>query len=364
MASTAPAAEPDTADMLAQVDNDPSLLLLGKVDFDAYFASLREEVWPEDTDISTKAGRDRLKSSAQSVRTRKAAIDRRRKDLTEGWRKKTAEVNAVGKSITERLDVLIEDVRRPVTEWEEREAKRIAEADAILADLESAKTITYGSTSKQVQERLDRIRGINLNDEVLGPRLEMAQDMQREAVEVLTGAVADLKANEEREAELERLRAQEKLNEERRQREEQERIDRERAEEARKAEEERRQRAAKEAAENARREAEQRAEQERLEREREAQAKIDAANERAAAAEREAQAERDRIAKEEADRKAEAEREAEAQRKREADVAHRQQVIDTAAEALTGISGMTQKMAKAVVNEIAAGNVPAVSIRF
>ena len=55
MASTAPAAEPDTADMLAQVDNDPSLLLLGKVDFDAYFASLREEVWPEDTDISTNS---------------------------------------------------------------------------------------------------------------------------------------------------------------------------------------------------------------------------------------------------------------------------------------------------------------------
>lgn len=356
--------EPDTADTLARVDEDPSLILLGKVDPDEYLAELREAVWPSETDIGTKAGRDRIKSNAQTIRTRKASIDRKRKDLTEGWRKKTAEVNAAGKVVIEKLDALIEDVRRPVTEWEEREAKRIAEADAILADLEQAKTITFGTTSQQAQERLDRIRGINLNDEILGARLEMAQDMQREAVEYLTQAVADLKANEEREAELERLRAQAKLDEERRQREEQQREEAARAEAAKKAEEERRQRAAEEAAEKARQEAEQRAEQERLEREREAQAKIDAANERAAAAEREAQAERDRIAREEREREEAAAREAEEARKREADIAHRQQVIDTAAEALTGINGMTQKMAKAVVNEIAAGNVPAVRITF
>lgn len=351
-----------TIPVLAKVDEDPKLLLLGKVDRAAYFAELRAEV-AVDADINTAKGRDAIKSAAQSIRTRKAAIDRTRKGLTEHWRNQTAAVNAVGKVLEAEYEELIEKVRAPVTQWEEAEKARQAEADRIIADLTAAPTVTFGMTSEQVQERLDRIRGMNLNPEILGVRIEMATDLRDDAVAALTKAVDDLKANEARDAELAELRAEQERQRIAAEQAEQERIAKERAEAAAKAEAERLERAKEQAAESARIEAEAKALREQEARERAAQAEIDAANARAAEAERAKQAELDRIAREEAERAAKAKADEEAEAARKADIAHRAAVIDAAAEKLTAL-GLTKKLATAVVNEIAAGTIPAVSIQF
>ncbi len=348
---------------LPKVDEDPKLILLGKVDRKAYMAELRASVALQSGDVSTAAGRDRIKSAAHSIRTRKAAIDRSRKDLTEHWRRQTAAVNEVGKVIIGELDTLIEEVRAPVTAWEKAEEARIAEADRIILALQAAPTVTFGMTSAEVQERLDRIRGMNLNSEVLGVRTEMAEELKADAVAKLTEAVASLKAQEAQAAELERLRAEQAAAEERRQREEQERAAAAAREAAAKAEAERLERAKAEAAEQARRDAEDAARREQEAREAEAQRQIDEANARAAQIEREAAAERQKLADIEAARKAAADAEAQEQARRKADIQHRQQVIDTAAEALTKL-GLTKKLATAVVNAIASGNVPNVQVVF
>jgi len=354
--------EAEVIPVLAKVDEDPKLLLLGKVDKDAYFAELKAEA-AVDADIDTAKGRDAIKSAAQSIRTRKAAIDRTRKGLTEHWRNQTAAVNAAGKVLEAEYDALIEQVRAPVTAWEKAEDERKAEADRILEWLADAKTVHYGMTSEAAENRLNTVRGINLNPDILGVRIDMATDLRDEAVAKLTEAVASLKAQEAQAAELERLRAEQAANEERRQREEQERQAAAAREAAAKAEAERLERAKAEAAEQARRDAEAAAEQERIERERAAQAEIDAANARAAEAERAAAAERQRLADLEAAQKAAADAEAQEKARREADLAHREQVIEAAADALTAL-GLTKKLATAVVNAIAAGGVPNVEVQF
>lgn len=344
--------EAEAVPVLAKVDQDPKLLLLGKVDTVEYFIQLSAEVASDGEDISTAAARDRIKSRAQSIRTRKAAIDRTRKGLTEHWRTQTNAVNAVGKVLESEYDALIEKVRAPVTAWEKAEEARKAEADRIIADLTAAATIAYGMTSADVQERLDRIRGMNLNPEILGIRLDMAEDLKAEAVAKLTEAVAGLKAQEAQDAELERLRAEQERQRIAAEQAEADRRAKEAAEATAKAEAERLERAKAEAAEQAKREAEEAAKRE-----------IEEANRRAEEAERAAEAERKRLADEEAARKAAADAEAQEQARREADIAHRQQVIDTAAEALTGL-GLTKKLATAVVNAVAAGNVPNMEVRF
>ena len=346
-----------------QVDAEPKLLLLGKVDLDAYLKSLRPMVEPSELDLSTKAGRDRIVAKAASVRSRKAEFERTKLALTSHWRDQTAKVNAVGKTIAEKMGELAEEIRAPVTAWEEADKARQAEADRIIADLTAAPTVTFGMTSADVQERLDRIRGMNLNPEILGVRLDMAEDLKAEAVSALSKAFADLLAQEAQAAELAQLRAEQERQRIAAEQAEQERIAKEAAERAAKAEAERIERAKAEAAEQARRDAEAAAERERIERERAAQAEIDAANARAAEAERAAQAEVKRLADLEAARKAAADAEAQEQARREADIAHREKVIDTAAEALTGL-GLTKKLATAVVNAIASGNVPAVQVVF
>jgi len=349
--------------VLEQVDADPKLILLGKVDQKAYFSQLREAVTLDAGDISTAAGRDRIKSAAQSIRTRKAAIDRTRKGLTEHWRNQTAAVNAVGKVITADLDALIEEVRAPVTAWERAEERRREEADLIIQTLTAAPTVTFGMTSADVQERLDRIRGLNLNADILGVRIDMAVDLRDEAVAKLTEAVASLKRQEEQARELEQLRAEQERQRIAAEQAEADRRAKEAAEAAAKAEAERLERAKAEAAEQARRDAEEAARREQEAREAEARRQIEEAERRAAEAERAAQAERDRIAREEAERAAKAKAEEEAEAARKADIQHRQQVIDTAAEALTKL-GLTKKLATAVVNEIASGTVPNVQVVF
>ena len=354
---------PDAIPELARVDEDPKLLLLGKVDREAYFAQLRAEVSTEGEDISTAAARDRIKSKAQSIRTRKAAIDRTRKGLTEHWRNQTAAVNAAGKALEAEYDALIETVRKPVTEWEAAEAARVAEADRIIADLTAAPTVTFGMTSEQVQERLDRIRGLNLNPEILGARLEMADDLRAHAVAKLFAAAADLKAQEAQAAELAQLRAEQERARIAAEQAEAERRAKEAAEAAAKAEAERLERAKAEAAEAARIEALAKVTREQEARDAEARRQVEEANARALEAERAAAAERQRLADLEAAQKAAADAEAQEKARREADLAHREQVIEAAADALTAL-GLTKKLATAVVNAVAAGNVPNMEVRF
>lgn len=357
----------DTPDLIAIVEQDRGAVLTGKVDPDAYVAALRASVEAKGLTPDTKTGLDQLKSEAYDLRRIKASIDNRGKEMTEHWRKQTAVVNAARKVINEKLDGLIEEVRAPVTKWEEAERVRKEEADRIIADLEKAHIVTLGMTADDVEQRLERIRGMNLNSDVLTVRIDMATDKRDEAVKALTEQLQLLRQQEAQAAELERLRKEKAEADARAEREAAERLAEQQRQERERAEQERIAKAAEEAAETARAEAALEARAAEEERQRQAQAEIDAANARAAEAERAAQAERDRIAAEQRAREEAEAAAAEAQRQREADLAHRQQVIDAAVDALagdSGIPGLTRKLATSIIHAIEAGKVPAVSIKF
>lgn len=150
-------------------------------------------------------------------------------------------------------------IRQPLTDYEEREEARKAEADLILTNLRDAAIVRADETAEDVERRLERIRGINLNDELFGPRIEMAVDMRDDAVKALGEALARLKQQEADRAELERLRRVAREREEQEARERQEAENR-RAEEERKAEDQRR---ADAVAEQARKDAEEAADAEK-----------------------------------------------------------------------------------------------------
>lgn len=353
----------DVIDLMRRVESDPACILTDEKLFEAYYAHVEKEALSTPVDISTEAGRDKIKSAAYAVARKKTSIDNAGKALTEEWRRKTSIVNAARNVVKERFEGLRNRVRQPVTEWEESEAARKAEADRIIDMFRNAAIVRADESADDVNARLNEIRGLNINDEILGPRTDMATDLRDEAVKALTEALERLRKAEEERAELARLRQAEQDRIEREQKEAAEREARE-AEERRKADDERQRQ---EAADRARREAEEvaeRARREELDRiEREKQEAIEAANERARKAEEEAQAERDRIAKEEADRKAEAERLAEEQRRREADQAHRSAVMSAAKQAIMSC-GADEETARKIVLAIKAGEVPAVTISF
>src|ERR1022692_2286057 len=86
-------------------------------------------------DPSTVTGRDEIRSVAYRVARTKTTLDAEGKKLTEEWRKNTTLVNAERKKLVERLDALAEEIRKPLTAFENKEKIRVAAHEAALADL-------------------------------------------------------------------------------------------------------------------------------------------------------------------------------------------------------------------------------------
>ncbi|MBU8540849.1 coiled-coil domain-containing protein [Falsiroseomonas tokyonensis] len=324
-------------------------------------------------DISTAKGRDEVKSLAYKIARSKTALDDMGKKLNEDARARINAVDADRRLVRDRLDALKDEVRKPLTEWEDAEKARVKGHEDALAEIAALGRREGPITVEEAQARISaaktthadrdwrefRARALHLREQTLANlvlALELAERQAREAEEL-----ARLRAEqEERERqEAERLQAEREA-----------RIAEEAAETARQAERARAEaeaRAAQEQAEVARLAAERQA--------REAEQRAAAAEARAAEEARQAEAarvaaeqraERERQAAVEAERQRVAE-EAEAQRRadeqRAADRAHRGRINSGAVAALLA-TGVTEEQARVIVTAIISGSIPNVSIRY
>jgi len=366
---------PETGSALVlRVNENPSIVLLDAARFDRFYDAVREETSKLVPDLTTAKGRDEIKSMAFKVTKTKTAIDAAGKTLKEEAQKTVQTVDAARRTIRDKLEALAVEVRAPLTEWEVREQVRIEKAEGIIQGLRADSVFGALDTAADIQARLDRVTGAVLDREVLADRFDDASDLHAQAVFTLEAALVRIQREEADRAELARLRAAEE--------------EREAAKAAKQAAYEAAKAAQREAAEKeAARAAAEHAEALRIETaKREAaeeayrraksededrrNAEIAARDEELAVARRraeEAEAARKRQeAQAEADRQV-LEREAEAQRKadeaRAADQEHRGRIMGAAKQAVMG-HGVGETTARAIVLAIAAGEVPAVSIRF
>jgi len=275
----------------------------------------------------------------------------------------TAKVNDAGKLIEGRLDKLADEVRQPLTEYEDREKARIALCQEWITDFKHDGTIRVEDTAESVRARGKHVWSRELDPDVFGEMLSEAQQAKSDAVEALKTALIRLTKEEEDWAELERLRMEAAEREAREQAEREAREADARAEAEAKAKEEQRI-----AAEKAEQERIERAKQEAIEAERsrvekEHAEQLAAERRRAEEAERAAQAEREKAAADERARQNEAERIAVEQAKREADQKHRSAVMKAAKEAIM-TCGADEETAKKIVLLIRSGEVPNVWLSF
>jgi peptidoglycan DL-endopeptidase RipA len=346
---------------------------------DPYLAKIKQEVDGFIPDISTKKGRDAIASMAYKVSQSKAYLDKTGKELVDKLKEQPKLVDATRKHVRDYLDALRDEVRKPLTDWEEAEESRIEQHKQRIAYFE-LRLECADLDAKELQDNIDNITAMVVNESFEEFELEATRAKEK-ALAALNAALVKRQAYEAEQAELARLR-QEAI--ERDQREREERIAREAAEAERlkaelaaQAERERVEaelRAERE--EVARREAAAIAEVERKERE-SLQAAIDAKREsdrkeielKLAAetakrealeaeqrAERAAQAERDKIAAEQAKEAAEL-------TAREKDKAHKKTINNAAVAAFTD-NGMTEECAKLAVTLIAKKVIPSVSINY
>lgn len=358
---------------------------------DSIIDKIEASVKGEYRDVSTEEGRANIRSTAFKLAKDKKEIERMAKTLTEGWREQTKIVNTERDRGVERMQKLQDEIRAPLTEWEQAEEKRVNDREERIAQIQA-----LGQFSMDEEENVD----------IYNQRLEKLTDLQEfdwqefktraaDLVKYTADRLEKLKADriksDAEKAELDRLRKEEEA---RLQKERDERIAAEAAEKAKKEAEEKAAedaRIAKEKADKDRREAEENAENERKAKEKAMQEAADAdarakkaeedriAAEKKAEEDRKAAAEKAEQDKKEAEEKArqdERNRAAAAKKKeddeaaaRAADKAHKAKINNEALAAIIQAAAIDNynippASAQAIVVAIAKGEIPNVTIKY
>ena len=126
-------------------------------------------------DVTTAKGRKEIASLAHKVSRSKTALDALGKDLVSDWKTKTKAVDSERKQIRDRLDALRDEVRKPLTDWEEEEKQRI-ENERLEKERSEAHELAI-----EENELFDRERKIILAEQKL--RQEEAERVEKQRVE-------------------------------------------------------------------------------------------------------------------------------------------------------------------------------------
>jgi hypothetical protein len=411
MTQTAELIETETT-ALAVININPVAVYTNAEAFDEYLARVRKKVTEGFTpDLTTDKGRKAIASQAFVVTKEKTALVAAGKKLTEDARAMIKSVTEARNGMEERLDALAKEVRRPLTEWEEREAARVKRCEDAIKQLRAHAVISFDETAASVQVRWAAVNDVVIDAAEFGEFLDMAEQLKASALDALDAGFKRLTKEEADRAELEALRAA-KAEQERIAAEqaaeaervrleaeavEQRRVEAEEREAARVAAEKRRADEIAAAAEKARLDAiaqaeadaaaelaaaeakaaaelaaaEAKAAQELADQQAAHKAKLDQieaerAEERRIAKAAEDKREAERIAKERAEQAAAdlAEKTRREDEARTADRVHRSNVLKAAKEALIAQCDIDEPTAKKIVIAIMAGEIPAISIKF
>lgn len=336
---------------------------------------IQREVRAHAPDLTTKKGRDAIASLAHKVSKSKVALDDAGKALTEDAKKQIAAVDAARKKVRDTLDALRDECRKPLTDWEAAEERRIAACKAAIHGF-----IHHGMTGEETSAEI-RAKAEAMKAVPVGPDFGEFEDQANGARDATLVALRSLyqlaKLREDQAAELEALRA-EKAEREAKEAEERAEAEAEALAKAA-ADEAERQRVAAEkvaadlaarieadklaAADKAKADAEAAAEKALADAKAEAErlaTEVSArhAREIAEAKEREeaaAQRERDRIA-------AEQKAADDARAKREADAAHRAKIASDIAAALRSMAGRATP--EAIAEALISGLIPHTTVRM
>lgn len=306
-------------------------------------------------DLSTAKGRKAIASNAANVAKSKTALDAVGKDLVDEYKEIPKKIDAGRKLARDFLDGLKDEVRKPLTEWEAAEEKRVKAHQAKIGSIKAAANNIDGLTSARLSALL-----ASLAAEEIGPQWEEFEGEAAAALVITQKTLRDALAKREAfEAEQAALEKQRQEQEAERQRLERVRIEQEAADKARKEAED----ANKAKEEEARqRELKARMAQENAEREtREAKEATEKAKADAAAqAEKAAQDAEARVKREAEEAAA---KEAAENKRRQEDLEHRATINREALADLMALE-LDEATAKRVLIGIIQGKVANVGIRY
>lgn len=289
-------------------------------------------------DAATAKGRAEIKSLAYKIKRSKTYLDEAGKDLVSELKELPKLIDSNRKTIRDELDAIHDQVRKPLTDWEEAEARKIREqkeaeeraeiARAKILDITQIPLAYINAPSAKIRAAIGTMEVSELVVDSFGDLFEEARVAKVQAIEKLRQmAEAAEVVEKHQQEERDRLIAEQAVARER------------------------------EAAKQAIIEANMAAHRAEAERKAAEQRAIDAEANRKAAEIKAADDERQRI-------KAEQEAVRRAEEARARDVEHKGRIHREAVACLTVHAGITDDQAKAVVVAIAKRQIPHISINY
>ena len=192
---------------------------------DPILTRIKEEVALHTPDVSTRKGRDAIKSLAYKVARSKTLLDEAGKELTAEAQKQIDQVNVERRKIRETLDELKQQVRKPLEVWEAAEEKRKAALRERMKVFDKDRT-HFNMTSVEIATVIAEVEAIEVEEgwDELKP---MAVDAKADALSKYQVDLESAEVREQQQIQIEKLK---KEAEEREAREAEERQAREQKE--------------------------------------------------------------------------------------------------------------------------------------
>lgn len=331
---------------------------------DAVLDKIEEKARAHNPDVSTRKGREAIRSNAALVTGSKTYLFKLGKDLTEDHRAKVKSTNDVRNRMEERLNTLKDEVRKPLTDYEQAEKENAARIRATIDEIKNASSAEHADKPAEcLRDRMKEISSIKIDDSFGDFENEALIEMEK-SINRFNDMIAASEKREADEKELAELRIQQAERDEKERKEKEAQYQKDRDDQIRKEAEDKANREAAEEQARVNREIEdqrnaERVEQERKDREaKETQERLEREKQDAEnRAEMARMEERQRIEREQEQIRLDAE-------KREADTKHKAKINNAAVDALVKHAGLTKEQAKSAVKVIAQGKIATVSIHY
>lgn len=177
---------------------------------DKIINQITEKVKEFELSVDTAKSRKEISTLAAKVSKSKVLIDELGKNLVAGWKADAKKVDVVRKKIRDSLDELRDSTRAPLNEWEEIEKKRVADHEHNINEMVKARDSAsewLTTDLKVMEDRLLAIQAVVL-DEAWEEFQHDATVVKFEAITALEKAIEQRKAQDAKDAELEKYRLQ------------------------------------------------------------------------------------------------------------------------------------------------------------
>lgn len=176
-----------------------------KAKIEPYIQKVRDIVSGFTGDISTAKGRKEIASMAYKISRVKTHIEGIGKDLAAEQKEIPKKIDATRKYVRDTLDAIADDVRKPLTDWEEAEKARIKKHTDTLTLLDTIARGEYPQTLESIKAQICFVSAV-----LVGPECEEFEaDYAAAVLKAKAAVAAALKQAEQAEAdrlELEALR--------------------------------------------------------------------------------------------------------------------------------------------------------------